>query len=32
MSDNLAGQECGIKLADYVYDNALQPTRDRTHP
>jgi hypothetical protein len=32
MSDNLAGQECGIKLADYVYDNALQPTRDWAQP
>jgi hypothetical protein len=25
MSDNLAGQECGLKLADYVFNNALQP-------
>lgn len=32
MSDNLVGQEVGLKLADYVYDNALQPTRDWTQP
>lgn len=25
MSDNLVGQECGLKIADYVYDHALQP-------
>ena len=25
MADNLIGQECGMKLADYVYDHALQP-------
>jgi hypothetical protein len=27
MSDNLVGQEVGLKLADYVYDHALQPVR-----
>ena len=32
MVDNLKGQEAGIKVADYVYDNALQPTRDWTKP
>lgn len=32
MSDNLVGQECGLKVADYVYENALQPTRDWTKP
>ena len=32
MSDNLVGQEVGLKLADYVYDNVLQPTRDWTQP
>ncbi|HYP15692.1 MAG TPA: hypothetical protein VEQ65_00665 [Opitutus sp.] len=32
MSDNLAGQECGMKLADFVFDNALQPTRDWANP
>lgn len=25
MSDNLVGQDCGLKLADYVYATALQP-------
>ena len=25
MSDNIAGQECGLKIADYVFDNSLQP-------
>jgi len=25
MVDNLAGQEVGIKIADYVFENALQP-------
>jgi hypothetical protein len=32
MSDNLVGQECGIKIADWVYEQALQPTRDWTTP
>ena len=32
MSDNLAGQECGLKLADFVFANALQPTKDWTNP
>lgn len=32
MSDNLVGQDCGIKLADYVYDNALQPVTAGTQP
>lgn len=32
MSDNLAGQECGLKIADYVYDTTLQPTRDWANP
>jgi len=27
MSDNLVGQECGMKIADYVFDNALQPVK-----
>ena len=32
MSDNLAGQECGLKLADFVFANALQPTKDWANP
>lgn len=28
MSDNLAGQECGLKLADFVFENALRPKVD----
>jgi hypothetical protein len=32
MADNVQGQAAGIKVADYVYDNALQPTRDWTKP
>jgi len=28
MSDNLVGQECGLKLADFVFDHALQPTKE----
>jgi hypothetical protein len=28
MTDNLAGQECGLKLADFVFENALQPKAD----
>jgi hypothetical protein len=28
MSDNLAGQECGLKLADFVFENSLQPAKD----
>jgi hypothetical protein len=32
MCDNLAGQEAGIKIADWVYEQALQPTRDWTKP
>ena len=27
MRDNLAGQECGLKLADFVFDNALRPVK-----
>ncbi len=30
--DDVEGQKCGRKIADYVYDNALQPTRDWTKP
>ncbi len=29
MSDNLVGQECGLKLADYVFATALQPVATR---
>ncbi len=32
MADNVKGQEAGIQVADYVYDHALQPTRDWTKP
>jgi hypothetical protein len=32
MSDNLVGQDCGMKIADYVYDHVLQPMRDWTKP
>jgi hypothetical protein len=32
MSANLEGQNCGIKIADWVYENSLQPTRDWTKP
>jgi hypothetical protein len=32
MADNLAGQECGLKLADFVFENALQPTKDWANP
>ena len=28
MSDNLAGQEAGLKLADFVFENALRPVKD----
>ena len=28
MSDNLAGQEAGLKLADFVFETALQPVRN----
>jgi len=28
MSDNLVGQECGLKLADFVFDHALQSTKE----
>lgn len=27
MSDNLAGQEAGIKIADWTFDNSLQPVK-----
>jgi hypothetical protein len=30
--DDVEGQNCGRKVADYVYDNSLQPTRDWTKP
>lgn len=32
MSANLAGQQAGIKLADYVFDNALPPVRAASKP
>jgi len=32
MVDNLEGQACGIKIADYVYETSLQPTPDWTKP
>jgi hypothetical protein len=32
MADNVQGQACGIKIADYVFDTALRPTRDWTNP
>jgi PAP2 superfamily len=32
MSANLEGQKAGIKIADYVFENALPPTRDWTKP
>lgn len=32
MSDNLVGQECGLKIADYVYDHALRPLTEGATP
>ncbi len=30
--DDVEGRNCGRKVADYVYDNALQPAKDWTKP
>ncbi len=32
MSDNLEGTKAGLKIADWVFDNALQPNKDGTKP
>jgi hypothetical protein len=32
MSDNLVGQDCGLKLADYVFATALQPVAVPSSP
>lgn len=32
MVDNVAGTDAGLKIGDWVFDNSLQPTMDRTKP
>lgn len=32
MSDNLEGQKAGLKVADWVFANALQPTKAVSKP
>ena len=32
MADNVAGTEAGLKIGDWVFENALQPTKDWTKP
>jgi hypothetical protein len=32
MSANLEGQKAGIKIADWVFENSLQPVKDSVKP